>query len=265
MSNPVLNFILALALIFAQAQGGASYKEGGVTFRTGGAPVTFAAFTPVTKVGTPTFGTFCTSAATCAAPAITIINASDTVIVCGKWSKNAGGGTGFSLTGVTSSPSNTFTVQTSSRAAKTTATDFNEMGAECATATAGASGSLTPTCAFTATPDFTWCDAIEVTPISGVDVTAPTTGSSTTPTAGTVTTNFDGEFVVVESLFDDGNASHAYSAGSGFTLWGASAAGAGLWGAEYFAQTSAGSFTGAFPTNASVAGGWVLMLMTVKP
>ena len=173
------------------------------------------------------------------------------IAVCGEWAI-ASGNTGNSLSSVTDTLSNSFTVVSATKEVVDTTTDYGEIGVECAYSTTGNGGTDAVTCTFAKALETKLCAAWELSgqQSSPLDQTSVGTGTtSTTISAGTVTTTHNGEIAITAGIDDDGNGGATMTAGSGWTKDGSQAAGDFLAGAEHIAQTSSGNLTGSYTTN----------------
>jgi hypothetical protein len=254
MKTVILCFFL-LSSIFSGAQIIGPHRK---VFLSSVAAVTFVQNLP----GTFTSAGTMTRTSTFAAPNV----AGDGYMICGVWGVRAGGTTGNTLTGVTDSSGDTFTISSGTLKTTLATTDYAEIGEECATShgIAAHTGNVV-TCTFSAGVGGygeAGCFGVEISPFTTVGPLAAVAATAANPSAGSVTTTVNGSFGVAVVMQDDGlGTGTVFTSGSGWTLnkqGGASNSDAGL---EYQAQATAGSLVGNFTTSFSAP--YVISVITV--
>jgi len=230
---------------------------------------TISATAAVTRVQSSK-GTVCGSfGTTCAVPALGSNQTAGNInLVCASWMDTVT--TGYSLSSVSDTKGNTYSVITVSKKVVTATAHYTEIGVECAytTATIGA-GANTITCTFSAGAHYEYCSAYELTgqAASGYfDNTSGTVGngSGTAISAGAFSTTANGEFGVTQIAIDDGIGSPGFLvAGSGWTMDQNAGTANHETGNEFQAQSTAGTLTGNMTAGAT--GTWIATMIVFTP
>lgn len=214
-------------------------------------------------------GTVCGSfGSTCAVPALGSNETAGNInVVCATWADTVT--TGYSLSSVSDTQSNPYTVITNSRKVVTGTTDYTEIGTQCAyTSSTIVGGATTITCTFSSGIHYSMCSAYELTgqAASGYfDNTSGTVGngSGTAISAGSFATGTNGELGITQIMIDDSLGSPGHlTAGSGWTIDQNSGASNFEFGNEYQAQASSGTLTGNM--TAAATGTWVATMVVFK-
>ncbi len=182
------------------------------------------------------------------------------IVVTVQWRGTAG----ITLSSVTDSLGNTYTISASSKAANTTNLRYPEVDSQIAYATGITGGACTVTATLSSN-SFVWAQAVEVT-AAQLDQATSAIAQTGVVSPGSITTGSNGSFGIVCSGIDDnvGSAS-AYTAGSGWTRYVNDGGGAFDLGAQYQAQTTAGALSGAFSAPTASSQPYAASYLTLKP
>jgi hypothetical protein len=233
-----------------------AYKDYWADTAVQSAAYTISGGTPVTLIqgvaGSSNFG-----GTTATAVFSSNVVAGDRLVVGVQW----GSATATTISSVTDTQGNVYTISSASKASATTV-NFPNAYTQIAYAVAASSAANTITITFSATSTG-WVNALEISP-SSFDQVAAATGSGTAISAGTITTVNNGSFGFAASITDDNaGAGGGWTAGSGWTLFQNTGGGSSEQGAEYIAQSTAGALSGDFAQ--ARTGTWAASFVTFKP